>query len=487
MKKAFFPLLTAGIVLSLTACSFANSFDSGKTSNAHTSEDKTSSTGEIDVDIDDLDYILNKYDEAGYVYSYSGEEVTIRMAHWDSSGATVERQVIEALLRGFNARYPSIHVDLQILGDYEGTYGNNLVANNVADVFLAPDGAFTSWAGLNKMVNLTPYVQASRLIDTDAMFPSVISRYQYNAAEKKAGSGVQLALPKDVGPYVMYYNRDIFDQLGLDYPPSDRVMTIDEAIEMWSALTKRNDDGEITRYALGGLGPEGLVWSAGGDFLNAERDAFPEDAKTLAGLKKGYQFMQDAYLTYEFLPPSEWTAGTDASDLFSMQRIATVIAGRWETTSFKSLGFNWDVAFVPAFDENIQKNMYSGSVGYSIFSGTQHLEASWKLVEYIASREGQEILSATGFQIPCYYDLALDKDVIARESANSSGYSNYKVFVDSAQNQSYGLWQYRANSQWKTLGYDTTSERLYDTNPATRWTVDEFLAEAKIQVNNYIS
>lgn len=477
LKKLCLPILLTTGILALAGC---------YNSNASASTSVPDDTGtSVDVDIDDLDYILGKYDAAGYEYSYTGEPCTISMTHWDSSGATVERSVIEALLRGFNARYPTITVDLQILGSYEETYGNNLVAGNVTDVFLVPDGAFTSWAGFNKMVNLNPYIAASTLVKTDEMFPSVISRYQYNSAEKKAGSGVQLALPKDVGPYVMFYNKDQFDEMGVEYPPDDRIMTIDEAIEMWETLTKYDSKGNISRYALGGIGPEGLVWSAGGDFLNEERDAFPTEEKDINGLKRGYQFLQDAYLTTKIMPPNEWTAGTDAETLFSMQKISTLIAGRWNVTSFRTLGFDWDVAYVPAFEVNPTKNMYSGSVGYAIYNGSEHIEAAWKLVEYIASPEGQEILSATGFQIPCYYELAKSDDVRAREK-ELFGYENYDVFVESAQNQSYGLWQYRANIRWKELGYDTTSERLFSTDPSTRYTVDEFIDAARKAVNQYL-
>ncbi len=466
--KAILPISFAFIATALAGCTNTNR-----------------TTSEVGVNTDDLEAILAKYDELGYEYEYTGDPVTITMTHWDSSGATVERAVIEGMLEGFYERYPDITVDLQILGDYEGTYGNNLVANNVTDVFLVPDGAFTSWASFNKMVNLDPYIAASTLVDTDGMFPSVISRYQYDSSTQRAGSGVQLALPKDVGPYVLFYNKDHFDEMGVEYPPSDRIMTIEEATEMWLALTKYDDDGSISRYALGGMGPEGLVWSAGGDFLNETRDAFPTDEATLQGLRDGYQFMQDVYVTYNIMPPSSWTAGTDGETLFSMQMISTLVAGRWNVTSFNTLGFDWDVAYVPAFDVNPTKNMYSGSVGYGIFNQCENIEAAWKLVEYIASREGQELLSATGFQIPCYYDVATSDDVRERE-ARLFGYENYDVFVESAQNQSYGLWQYRADSRWKELGYDTISERLYSTDPSTRYTVDEFLTAVEAAIGQYL-
>lgn len=469
-KKTF----AVSLLSSMLLCGCTNSYEATSdlipTSNTLNSDSGSGSQGFS------LDDIQKKYDDLDW--SYDGDECTITMCHWDSAGRNVEAAVLNALLKGFNKRYPNIHVELEILTDYENTYGNNISADNMHDVFLVPDGAFGSWASSKKLVNLTPYVEASTIIDTDNMYETSLTRYQYNFNTNKPGSGVQLALPKDIGPYVMYYNEDIFNQLEVELPPSDRIMTIDEATTMWQSLTKKNSSGDITCYGVGGLGIEGLVWSAGGDFLNEDRDAFPTDESTLAGLKKGYQYMQDSYFKYEVQPPSEFTAGQDASTLFSMQKVACYIGGRYNVTSFMNLDFKWNVCYVPAFTENSEKNMYSGSVGYAMSSTCKNKLAAWKLIEYVASREGQEILSSTGFQIPCYTDLALSDDVKAREQINYPGL-NYEVFVHSAEKQSYGLWQYRNNQKWKTMGYDTTSEYLYHSDESKRWTVDYFLEQAK--------
>lgn len=467
-KKSFGVSLLSILLL----CSCANSYVSNASNGSSTD---TGNTSIIDKGFT-LEDIQKKYDDLDW--SYDGDPCTIRMCHWDSAGRNVESAVINALLKGFYKRYPKIKVELEILTDYENTYGNNISANNMHDVFLVPDGAFGSWASTKKLVNLTPYVDSSTIIDKDNMYETSLTRYQYNYGSSRPGSGVQLALPKDIGPYVMYYNEDIFKQLNVDLPPSNRIMTMEEATKMWQGLTKKDSKGNITCYGVGGLGIEGLVWSGGGDFLNETRDAFPSDQKTLEGLKNGYQYMQDSYFKYQIQPPSEFTAGQDASTLFSMQKIATYIGGRFNVTSFMNLDFHWNVCYVPAFTVNQNKNMYSGSVGYAMSSTCKNKLAAWKLIEYIASREGQEILSSTGFQIPVYADLALSEDVKKREEINYPGL-NYEVFVHSAENQSYGLWQYRNNQKWKTMGYDTTSEYLYHSNPSKRWTVDYFLTQAK--------
>ena len=472
------------IAFILSACSNSYRYSQLFGNNSDTSG--TSGGGEIVVDQNELEAIQTKYDNLPW--EYNGAPVTITLAHWNDNGEATEKAVINALLEGFYHRYPTIKVNTDYLPDYESTYGNNLQAGKVHDVFLVPDGAFSSWASSNKLTNLQPFIDSSSILDLSTVFPTALTRYQFDAETKRAGHGTQLSLPKDIGPMVMYYNKNMFAKYGVELPPNDRIMTIDEATTMWQQLTKSEGDRVIC-YGVGGLSIEGLVWSAGGDFLDESRNHFPINPTTLAGLKKGYQYMQDSHVTYKIQPPASWSAGSKPSDLFVSQKVATLISGRSDVASFRTgLGFDWDVTYVPAFEENPLKNMYSGSVGYSIYSGIDNSkkEAAWKLLEYIASKEGQEILTATGFQIPVYSDIATSKDVIERETANNRAPQNYECFVESAMHQSYGLWQYRETQTWKQLGYDTESEKLYAENPSERITVDQFLTNVKNKIGQYL-
>lgn len=476
IKRIMMAILSAFVLAGCTnSYSTNNNSDSGSLPNS-------------DIPISELEQIIKKYNEKGLTYEYDGEECTIGITQWDSAGTEVERSIINAVLKGFKIRYPKINVNVSILGDYETNYGNNISTGNVTDVFMVPDGAFTAWAGFNKMVNLTPYVSSSSLIDESSIYGSVMNRYKYDSKNRQGGTGSQLCLPKDVGPTVMYYNKDILDSMNVEYPSSDRIMTIEEAVNFWKSLIKKDKNGNITRYPTAGIGPEGLVWSAGGDFLNEKRNAFPSDPNSLKALKRGYQFLQDAYCKDSIMPPANWTLGSSSDALFSMQKVATCIGGRYLVTSFNNLDFKWGVTYIPSFDVVPNKNSYSGSVGYAISTNSKHQQASWKLIEYIASREGQEILSATGFQIPVYLDVAKDGDVIAREAKlNRLNKESYQVFVNSASSQPYGLWQYRNSKQWKEMTYDTFSSELTADVPSDRITVDQFLEKVKNNIGRYLN
>ena len=265
-------------------------------------------------------------------------------------------------------------------------------------------------------------------------------------------------------------------------------MTIEEAVEMWSALTKDTDgDGEIDVYGTAGLMMEGLVWSGGGDFLNDARNAFPTDPADLTALRQAYQFIQDAYYTYNdgngFMPRSTVSSTMDATTLFSQEMVATVIAGSWEMASIQGNSFDWDIAYVPAYEENPTANSWSGSVSYAIYSGIDDakFDAAWKLVEYIGSPEGQEILASTGFQFPIYESVAFSDEYLSKYEGGQP--SNYEIFLRSASEQPAGTWTYLPSDQWKEMGYDAYSAYLLDVTAENRWNVDRFLEAVEEYVN----
>ena len=117
-----------------------------------------------------------------------------------------------------------------------------------------------------------------------------------------------------------------------------------------------------------------------------------------------------------------------------------------------------------------------------------HFEAAWKFLEYVASEEGQEILSSTGYQIPIYKTLALSNDVVQREIENGLPFEEYNVFIQSAQNQPYGLWQYRASITWKNRTYDKYSEEFLHSDQAHRdaYPVEKFLSDVKKDIGSYL-
>lgn len=425
-----------------------------------------------------LDDILAEYDAENYVYT--GEPCTITMAHWDSAGP-MEKATTELVIDGFERRYPTIDVKLDIISNYADTYAKTIASGKLHDVFMVSDGEFRIWSEGGKMQNLAPFLASSALLTPELlendMLEGALERYENE-------DGTLLCFPKDIGPQVLYYNKDIFDRLGVAYPPSDRIMTIEEATEMWKKLTV-TENGITSVYGLGAFTGEGLVWSAGGDFLNDDRTAFPTEQSDIAALKKTYQFLQDAVVKDKFIPDGAVSGGLSGMDMFCAQRAATIVAGRWEISNLRTMDFNWDIAYVPAFEgDNMQQNYWSGSVGYAMFNECKNKDAAWKLIEYFGSPEGQTILAASGFSIPIYNSVAYNENVVRREK--ELGPQNYDIFIESAKHQPAGTHTYIPSQRWLKEGYNALAANLFALDEGARWTVDKYLEEVKNKVNDFI-
>ncbi|MCS6734609.1 extracellular solute-binding protein, partial [Proteus terrae] len=64
--------------------------------------------------------------------------------------------------------------------------------------------------------------------------------------------GALYGLPKDVGPFALGYNKDMFKEAGIDLPDTDTPYTWDEFVEVSKQLTKDSDgDGNLDQWATG--------------------------------------------------------------------------------------------------------------------------------------------------------------------------------------------------------------------------------------------
>lgn len=162
----------------------------------------------------------------------SGEQVTIKVAHWDSFTEPSTQMLID----GFEAANPNIKVELIDIASAE--YSNKLTVmlngGNDLDVVWVKDPDNTpSIAQRGQLEDLTPYIERDG-VDLSAA----------NGADALKLDGKQVALPVSTGFYVLYYNKDIFDAAGVEYPGND--MTWEEFEELAKKVT--SGEGNDKKY-----------------------------------------------------------------------------------------------------------------------------------------------------------------------------------------------------------------------------------------------
>lgn len=134
-------------------------------------------------------------------------------------GTPEEIQVFKKLVDNFNALNLGITVNyVQKPSDgYQSTTAQALSGKRGPDVVFVGDAYLKEWASLDLISPLDELVSKSKTIKISDMWETGINRYRYDKATKQSRSTDPLyALPKDVAPTAIYYNRDIMKSVGID-------------------------------------------------------------------------------------------------------------------------------------------------------------------------------------------------------------------------------------------------------------------------------
>ena len=124
-------------------------------------------------------------------------------------GSESEIRIFGELIEMFEEKYPEYEVE-QTSCDAD-TYLQVLVSNTkrtFPDVFYIPDVNFVQMInGKDIMLDITEYVSNSATINKSDLFEEGINAYRFDRATGTLGEGSIYALPKDLGPNVMCYNK----------------------------------------------------------------------------------------------------------------------------------------------------------------------------------------------------------------------------------------------------------------------------------------
>lgn len=388
-------------------------------------------------------------------------QVKIQFAGW---GDPSEKEVFTKLIKSFEEKNPTIKVDyLHIPGDYVGKMNTILAGGNAPDVFYVPDGDFGRWVSQGLLLPIEDFVKNSN-INTADMWSSGLQRYRYDGAAN--GQGTLYALPKDIGPTVLYYNKDLFTKMNVPFPDPETPMTSEQLVETAKKLTVTSN-GKTTQYGMGPIWWEGFILAKGGKFLSDNKQEFIGNGQESID---ALQFISDLTHKHGVVPNSAALKDMNDSQMFKTGKLAMMITGRWAVPDFRKVSFDWDVAPLPT--DNWGGT--SGSVGLGIYSKTKQVDAAYKLVEFLGGPEGQKEQSLMGFSIPSFKEMA-NTDVFLQPGQKPE---HAEVFIKAAETQVAGPWTSLPNSKW----FDMLNQGLAPVREGKK-TAAEVLNELKPKID----
>ena len=322
-----------------------------------------------------------------------GQPVELRATYWFAAPANME--AVENATAEFNEEFPNATaVAEQIPYD---TYWQKIPAMAAAGQL--PDIVQIATILKYTMGPTNALYDLQEFIDNDPEMMRAWADYLPGAKEAVKYEGQIIQLPYGYATSVLLYNREAFDEAGLDYPGEE--YTWDDLLEDAQALTKRDENGIVTQwgfYKAGGMegahsgGIQNFILQNGGTLMNEEgTEAYFDSAEAIEAV----HFINDMINTYEVMPSP--TEAEGLGDLFEAGKAAIAHAGSWLLPQYKkACDFDWDINHLPTHLEAAAIGDVGGA-GFSMAKNTEAPELAWeylkKLNNYMAmhnARSGGE-------------------------------------------------------------------------------------------------
>ena len=198
---------------------------------------------------------------------------------------------------------------------------------------------------------------------------------------------------------VLYFNRDLFDAAGLEYPSADWTWAEEKAAA--EALTDRaagvwGDHQPVSFYEY-----YKVLAQNGGDFLDdsGTKVAFnsPE------GIEAAKWLVEKSGTVMPTIEEGQGTADFD-TNLFTEGKLAMLHSGIWVFGTVADVPFGWDIAVEPGNTEQASA-LFSNAVGVS--AGSEHVAEATKFAEFLTSSEIMvDTRIESGWELPVISDEA---------------------------------------------------------------------------------
>ncbi len=312
------------------------------------------------------------------------EQVTITISNWLEAEEATEA-IFKEMLDDFMAQNPDIKVESQAIpfNQYKDQVLIAGTSGNAADVILGNSQMMSAFNGAGLLAELDTEISQDIL---DDIYPGYLEGTTYDGKVK--------AVSWAPHPIAMYYNKDLFEQAGLD--PETPPATWEEMTEAARAVAALGqDDSGNTIYGLGiptgkvahsGTVFNGIFYAFGGHYLDESGNVDLNNAGNKAALE----------WTKELVDEKVIPAGLEIKDLrglFASGQLGIVFDGDMGRAAFRSssgLDEAFDekmgVAIIPVGETGRSETVYTEHQ-LGVFAQSENKEAAVRLVGYLISEE----------------------------------------------------------------------------------------------------
>ena len=334
-------------------------------------------------------------------FAVAEDAKTLTVVAWDA-GTT---PYLAAQKEAFEASHPGVTLEYIDVAsqDYAKKTSTMLSGGDTSDVFMVKEITdLLNWQAAGYEEPLNSYIEASGY-DLSG-FAGIESNY--------AVDGEQYALPFRSDFWVLYYNKDLFDAAGVDYPTNDMTW------EQYAELAKKMTDADKGIY-----GTHYHTWLSAvvnWDVCDGVNTLIDGNYDDLAYFYELYQDLEDAgaCMSYNELK----AAGLHYSAAFENGNIAMLPMGYWFVSTLigaikdGTCSFNWGIVAVPHKEDVAAGSSFGNLTGAMINAKSANKDLAWEYISWLAGEEGALATASTGTR-PAWVS-----DAVASAMASADGF-----------------------------------------------------------------
>lgn len=311
----------------------------------------------------------------------------------------------QKLIDAFMAENPDIPVKLiGVQGGYAGKLLSMAASHTLPDVVLLVNKDAYNLGTRGALLPLNKYTETPEYVARQKdMWPGLMESLAFNDQ--------QLAVPIWTWTPGVYYNKDMFDAAGVQYPSPN--WTFKEFEEKSRKLLKK-ENGKTSVFAvtmsfnLLDMMLRSYLYSYGGSIYNADMTKCTlNDPASLAALQKFIDLKIKDGISPTDAQSTSLVSGNE--DVFQGGKVAMRVAGRDFMDVLRQKGgakFNWAAAPMPA---GPKKSFFQVAAAVGISAHTKNPEAAWKFVSFVSGEKGQRLVTAERSDVTIFKSLAYDK------------------------------------------------------------------------------
>lgn len=385
MKKRLLACMLAGVMAVSALAGCGSTGNGGQEQSAAPEAESAENTEEAEAPAAD-----NATEDNAEAETNNGEKTVITF--WNGFTGS-DRETLEALVKEYNEtndKNIEVQMDIMPWDSFYQKLATALPVGEGPDILAMATERIGSYADPGALAAVDD-IYSSGIVDETVVPETLKENLKYD--------GKYYGVPMNFATLLLYYNKTIFEEAGLD--PEKAPETWEELEQYAQQIVEKTGKYGFD-MAVKDTTPMWciMLWGNGGDIIKDGKAVFnsPENVETVT---RWAENIRDKKFGPEVL------TGGEIDKLFESQKLAMYFCGPWATNGFTNAGIDYGVAQAPKGPK--EQVTQANAVGMYMTSSSKNKEAVYDFFGWWNSKDTQVKWSlGTGFP-PARTDIADDK------------------------------------------------------------------------------